>query len=69
MNLNYLGKELYHRKRRTLTAVFSLAVGIAILITINALSTAYNEAARMPLKEIDADIIVQRAGNVGINFF
>ena len=67
MNLRYLGKELYHRKRRTLTAVFSLAVGIAILITINALSKAYNEAARMPLKEIDADMIVQRAGNVPEN--
>ena len=67
MNLIYLGKELYHRKRRTLMAVFSLAVGIAILITINALSKAYTEAARMPLKEIDADMIVQRAGNVPEN--
>ncbi len=67
MNLIYMGKELYHRKRRTLTAVFSLALGITILITINALSKAYSEAARMPLKEIESDIIVQRAGNVPEN--
>jgi ABC-type antimicrobial peptide transport system permease subunit len=67
MNIQYLLKELYYRKRRTLTAVFSLAVGLAILITINALSLAYNEAARIPLKEIGADITVQRAGNVPEN--
>ena len=64
MNLRYLIKELRYRKRRSLTATLSLAVGIAILITINALSMAYNEAARVPLKEIGADITVQRAGNV-----
>ena len=64
MNIQYLLKELYYRRRRTLTAVFSLAVGLAILITINALSMAYNEAARIPLKEIGANITVQRAGNV-----
>ena len=64
MNFRYLIKELRYRKRRTLTATLSLAVGIAILITINALSMAYNEAARIPLKEIGADITVQRAGNV-----
>ena len=67
MNIQYLLKELYFRRRRTLTAVFSLAVGLAILITINALSMAYNEAARIPLKEIGADITVQRAGNVPEN--
>ena len=64
MDLRYMVKELWYRKRRTLTATLSLAVGIAILITINALSMAYNEAARVPLKEIGADITVQRAGNV-----
>ncbi|MBC8438599.1 MAG: FtsX-like permease family protein [Deltaproteobacteria bacterium] len=67
MNIQYLLKELYYRRRRTLTAVFSLAVGLAILITINALSMAYNEAARIPLKEIGADITVQRAGDVPEN--
>ncbi len=67
MNFEYMVKELYFRKRRTLTAIFSLALGICILITINALSSAYTEAARMPLKEIGADITVQRAGNVPEN--
>ena len=64
MRLRYLFKELYYRRRRTLTAVLGLSVGIALLIIINALSMAYHEAARMPLKEIGADITVQRAGDV-----
>jgi len=64
MDLCYMFKELWHRKRRTLTATIGLAVGMTILITMNALSSAYTEAARMPLKEIGADITVQRAGDV-----
>lgn len=64
MNLRYVAKEMWYRKRRTLTATIGLAVGMAILITMNALSSAYTEAARMPLKEIGADITVQRAGDV-----
>ncbi len=64
MRLIYLIKELYYRKRRTLTAVLGLSVGIALLIVINALSMAYHEAARIPLTEIGADITVQRSGDV-----
>jgi hypothetical protein len=64
MDTRYMAKELWYRKRRTLTATIGLAVGMAILITMNALSAAYSEAARMPLKEIGADITVQRAGDV-----
>jgi ABC-type lipoprotein release transport system permease subunit len=64
VRLRYLIKELYYRRRRTLTAVLGLSVGIALLIIINALSMAYHEAARMPLKEIGADITVQRSGDV-----
>jgi lipoprotein-releasing system permease protein len=64
MSLRYLMKELYHQRRRTLVAVAGLAIGVALLIVLNALSAAYHEAARSPLKEIGADITVQRPGNV-----
>ena len=67
MDWRYVVKELWYRKRRTLAATIGLAVGMAILITINALSAAYTEAARMPLKEIGADITVQLAGDVPEN--
>jgi ABC-type antimicrobial peptide transport system permease subunit len=67
MDARYMAKELWYRKRRTMTATIGLAVGLAIFITMNALSSAYSQAARMPLKEIGADITVQRAGNVPEN--
>ena len=64
MNLHYLMHELYHQRRRTLVAVVGLSIGIALLILLNALSAAYRQAARAPLKEIGADITVQRPGDV-----
>lgn len=67
MAWQYMIKELWHRKHRTLTATLGLAVGMAVLITLNALSSAYTQAARMPLREIRADITVQRAGDVPEN--
>ncbi len=64
MNVGYLIRELYYQRRRTLTAILGLSIGIALLIILNALSMAYRQAAHAPLKEIGADITVQRAGDV-----
>jgi len=64
MNAGYVVRELYHQKRRTLTAILGLSIGIALLIILNALSMAYRQAAHAPLKEIGADITVQRPGDV-----
>ena len=43
--------------------VFGLAVGIALFISINVVSTAYKNAASRPFKDIGADLVVQRAEN------
>jgi ABC-type lipoprotein release transport system permease subunit len=64
MNLRFLKSELYCNKRRTLATIVGLSIGVSLLIVINALSMAYRQAARAPLKEIGADITVQRSGNV-----
>ena len=64
MNLRYVFQELTRQRRRTVRAVFGLSIGIALLVILNAVSLAYHEAARAPLKEIGADITVQRPGNV-----
>jgi len=64
MNVGYLVRELYYQKRRTLTAILGLSIGIALLVILNALSMAYRQAAHAPLKEIGADITVQRPGDV-----
>ncbi|HQG30826.1 MAG TPA: ABC transporter permease [Deltaproteobacteria bacterium] len=64
MNVSYLKGELLHQKRRTLASIVGLSIGVALLVITNALSMAYYQAARIPLKEIGADITVQRSGNV-----
>jgi len=64
MHLRYVIKELYHQRRRTIISIFGLSIGIALFVILNALSLAYHEAARAPLKEVGADITVQRPGNV-----
>ena len=64
MNLRYMMKELYYQRRRTLTSILGLSIGIALLIILNSLSLAYRQAAHVPLKEIGADITVQRSGDV-----
>ncbi len=45
-------------------SIIGLSIGIALLIILNALSAAYRQAAHVPLKEIGADITVQRSGDV-----
>jgi len=64
MNLRYMTRELYYQKRRTLTSILGLSIGIALLIILNSLSLAYRQAAHVPLQEIGADITVQRSGDV-----
>jgi ABC-type antimicrobial peptide transport system permease subunit len=64
MNLRYMVKELFYQRSRAMIATFGLSIGIALLIILNALSIAYRQAAQIPLKEIGADITVQRAGDV-----
>jgi len=59
----YVINELRHRSNRTLINIFGIAVGIALFISISAVSTAYKTAARQPFKDIGADLIVQRAKN------
>ncbi|MDA3917120.1 MAG: ABC transporter permease [Deltaproteobacteria bacterium] len=56
----YIVKELGHRHNRTIVNIFGIAVGIALFISINALSSAYKKAAQQPFQDIGADLIVQR---------
>jgi putative ABC transport system permease protein len=61
MYYRYVIKELRHRSNRTLVNVFGIAMGIALFVSISAVSAAYKDAARQPFKNIGADLIVQRA--------
>jgi len=64
MRFSYVWRELYLRRRRHLTAILGLAVGISLLVILQALAVAYQEASRTPLQEIGADITIQRSGDV-----
>jgi len=64
MNLHYLGAELFHRPRRSLAAILSMMLGVALLLSLQAYSNGYRLAARAPLAEIGADIAAQRQGKV-----
>jgi putative ABC transport system permease protein len=60
MDYRYVLKELRHHHHRTLVNVVGIAVGIALFVSINAVSTAYQKAVRLPFKNLGADLVVQR---------
>jgi putative ABC transport system permease protein len=64
MNLTYLFAEISRRPGRTLAAVLSMALGLALFVSLQAYAGGYRQAARAPLAEIGADIAAQRQGAV-----
>lgn len=64
MRLMSVWSEIRLRRRRHLTAIIGLAVGVGVLLVIHAMSLAYKEATRLPLREIGADVSIQRSGDV-----
>src|SRR4030042_2599886 len=60
MNYRYVFKELRHHHNRTLVNILGIGIGIALFVSINAVSTAYQKAVSMPFKNLGADIVVQR---------
>ena len=66
--LMYLIAELTRRPFRTLTAVLSIAIGIALFVSLQAYAAGYRAAARAPLSEVGADITAQRQGDIPAGF-
>jgi len=60
VDYRYVLKELRHHHHRTLVNVLGIAVGIALFVSINAVSTAYRKAVSLPFKNLSADLVVQR---------
>jgi putative ABC transport system permease protein len=60
MNYRYVLKELRHHHNRTLVNILGIGIGIALFVSINAVSTAYQKAASLPFKNLGADVVVQR---------
>jgi putative ABC transport system permease protein len=61
MNYHYVLKELRYHHNRTLVNILGIGIGIALFVSINAVSAAYKEAVSLPFKNLGADIVVQRS--------
>ena len=59
MYYRYVLKELSHHRQRMLVNCLGIAVGIALFVSINAVSAAYREAVSLPFKNLGADLVVQ----------
>jgi lipoprotein-releasing system permease protein len=68
MKLSYLFAEVMRRPVRSLGAVLSVAVGLALFVSLQAYAGGYRAAARAPLAEIGADVTAQRQGQVPEQF-
>ncbi len=60
MNYHYVMKELRFRHHRTMVNVLGIAIGIALFVSINAVSTAYQDAVSQPFKSLGADLVIQK---------
>jgi ABC-type antimicrobial peptide transport system permease subunit len=60
MNFRYVINELRHHHHRTMVNVLGIAIGIALFVSINAVSTAYQKAVSQPFKSLGADLVVQK---------
>lgn len=60
MNFRYVLSELRHHHHRTLVNVLGIAIGIALFVSINAVSTAYQKAMSLPFKNLGADLVIQK---------
>jgi len=60
MNYRYVLKELHHHHNRTLVNILGIGTGIALFVSINAVSAAYQKAVSLPFKNLGADVVVQR---------
>jgi putative ABC transport system permease protein len=59
MNYRYIFNELRFHHHRTLVNILGIAIGIALFVSINAVSTAYQKAVSLPFKNLGADLVVQ----------
>jgi ABC-type lipoprotein release transport system permease subunit len=68
MSLHYLFSEFRNRPIRALTGVISIAIGIALFVSLQAYADGYRQAARAPLVLVGADLTAQRQGAVPDKF-
>jgi putative ABC transport system permease protein len=63
--ITYLISEIKNRFARALGSLIGVALGVALFIALIAAGNGFREAARRPLADIGADILLSRPDNVG----
>lgn len=61
----YLAAEIQHRLGRALGSLVGVALGVALFIALIAAGNGFREAARRPLADIGADILISRPDKAG----
>lgn len=61
----YLLAEIRHRFGRALGSLIGVALGVALFIALIAAGNGFRAAARQPLADIGADILISRPDNAG----
>lgn len=62
---NYLLANSQHRLGRTVGSLSGVALGVGLFIALMAAGNGFREAARQPLANIGADILISRPDNAG----
>ena len=68
VNAAYLVTAVIRRPARAVTSIVSLALGVALFISLQAYASGFRQASRAPLVEIGADLAAQRQGAVPEKF-
>jgi len=63
--ITYLLSEIKNRFARALGSLIGVALGVALFIALIAAGNGFREAARQPLADIGADILISRPDNGG----
>ncbi len=61
LNLRYMLAEVRLRRSRSFLMAGGIALGVAFLLCLNALAAAYAQASTVPMRQLGADITVQKS--------
>lgn len=61
--MTYILSQFRYRAWRTLGAIVGIALGAALFVALVALGNGFQEAARAPLANVAADLLIARQGN------
>lgn len=63
--LVYLLAEMQHRSGRVLGNLIGVSLGVALFVALTAAGSGFREAARQPLRDIGADMLISRPDTTG----